>query len=235
MKTLKLFLLLFALIITSCTPTKFVNKQRIISILPRDASKWTLEECNKIIDFYSVTNSGSQLFNTAPLNLKVFIRALPLNKTVIKAIARKEVIEKRLNEDEYFPLLEDLLKEYTSLTYDPKRKSIVESDSNYTKGYSFKLYFENKSDPFEPIFLEDGYSYFFLENMDGNFSRVIEVMGLYAEDYIQLDGYLNVIVTFSPFAADGKRLFDSKDLNEGYRLVFNGLQSEPIVIEWNTN
>ncbi len=76
---------------------------------------------------------------------------------------------------------------------------------------AFKIYFENISDPYQPIFLEDGYSYFFLENAKGEFSRVTEVTGLFVEDYFQLDGYLDAIITFSPFSAGGKRLFETKD------------------------
>jgi hypothetical protein len=173
------------------------------------------------------------MFNSAPLAPNVFIRVLPLNKIVVTAIARKEVIEKRLDENEFILILKNYLEAYSSFTIDTIAGKIVEMDSTFSKGYSFKVFLENMTDPFEPIFLEDGYSYFFLENIKGSFSRITEVTGLYAEDYIQLDGYLNVIITFSPFAANGKRIFDSKDLNETYRMVFNGLQKEPIILQWN--
>jgi len=81
--------------------------------------------------------------------------------------------------------------------------------------------------------LEDGYSYFFLENLKGEFSRVTEVTGLFVEDYFQLDGYLEAVITYSLFSSSGKRIFNSNTLNESYKLIFNGLQKEPIIIRWN--
>ena len=68
--------------------------------------------------------------------------------------------------------------------------------------------------------------------MKGEFSRVTKVTGLFVEDYFQLDGYLDAIITFSPFSTTGKLLFAEKDLNESYMLIFNGLQSDPIGIKW---
>jgi hypothetical protein len=68
--------------------------------------------------------------------------------------------------------------------------------------------------------------------MNGEFSRVTEVAGLFVEDYLQLDGYLDVVITFSPFSSIGKRLFNSNTLNESYKLVFNGLQEDPIIVQW---
>ena len=230
-----LFILLPIFLFVSCSPAKFVNKEIILPITLKYPNLWTLEECNKIIDYYTVSNVNNNLFNNSPIGQDVFIRAMPFNKNTVLALTQKEIIEKRLPETDFFPILKYYLETYTNFTYDTINESIVEQDSNYSKGYSFRIFLENITDPFEPIFLEDGYSYFFLENMSGNFSRVVEVPGLFAEDYIQLDGYLNVIITFSPFSADGKRLFDNKDLNESYRLVFNGLQKEPIAIHWNLN
>jgi hypothetical protein len=155
-----------------------------------------------------------------------------LNKATIKAMSRKEVIEKRLKPEEYYKILNSYLTDFTSLKYDKNRKEIIEASPDFNKGYCFKVYFENISDPYRPIFLEDGYSYFFLENQIGEFSRVTEVTGLFVEDYFQLDGYLDAIITFSPFSNTGKQMFNSKDLNQSYRLVFNGLQNDSIVIQW---
>lgn len=220
------------LIISSCATLKYVNKDSISKILIKNAESWTLEECNKVLNFYTISNISNLLLNVGPINQKVVIKAMLLNTISIQAIAKKEMIEKRLGEKAYFQILKSYLDDFTNFTFDEKLNKIVESDSNFTKGYSFKIYFENISDPFEPIFLEDGYSYFFLENMNGDFSRVINVKGLFVEDYFQLDGYLNAIITFSPFSENDKRIFESKDLNEDYKLVFNGLQIEPIIIYW---
>ncbi len=231
----RLFILVLFFFFVSCSPASYVNKKIILPITLKLPNLWTLEDCNKIIDYYTISNVGSNLFNNSPTRQDVFIRAMPFNKNTVAAITKKEVIEKRLPQEDYLPILKSYLEAYTNYTYDASSGKIVEQDSNYSQGYSFKVFLENTTDPFEPIFLEDGYSYFFLENMNRSFSRVVEVTGLYAEDYIQLDGYLNVIITFSPFSVDGKRLFDNKDLNESYQLVFNGLQKEPISIQWNLN
>ena len=232
----KHLIILFPIIfLIGCTPAKFVTKKIILPITLKSPNLWTLEDCNKIIDYYTVSNFESNLFNNSPMRQDVFIRAMPFNNNAVAALAKKEIIEKRLPETDFVPILKNYLEAYTNFTYDSALKQIVEQDSNYSRGYSFKIFLENTTDPFEPIFLEDGYSYFFLENMNESFSRVIEVTGLYAEDYIQLDGYLNIIITFSPFSADGRRLFNNKDLNESYRLVFNGLQKDPVVIQWNLN
>lgn len=230
----KLFLTISILSFTfiSCSSIKYVNKKNITNIFNKGAINWNLEECNKILDFYTADNLSNRIFQKAPLNQKVFIKVLLLNKTSIKAMSRKEVIEKRLKSEEYYAILENYLSEFTSLKYDKKKNEIIEADPNFTKGYTFKIYFENISDPYQPIFLEDGYSYFFLENQSGEFSRVTEVTGLFVEDYFQLDGYLDAIITFSPFSNSDKRLFNTKDLNESYRLVFNGLQDDSIVIQW---
>lgn len=222
-------------VLFSCSPAKYVNKNNILPITLKSPNLWTLDECNKIIDYYTISNFASNLFSNAPISQDVFIRAMPFNKITVAALTKKEVIEKRLPEEEFFPIINNYLEAYTNYKYDFASDKIVEQDSNYSKGYSFKVFLENTTNPFEPIFLEDGYSYFFLENMDGSFSRVAEVTGLYAEDYIELDGYLNIIITYSPFSADGKRLFANKDLNESYRLVFNGLQKESIAIQWISN
>ena len=222
------FLAVF-LFVSSCSTVNNVYKRNIVKILPKEAITWDLAECNKILNFYTSHNSVNGI---GTVNQTVSIDALLLNKTSIKAIARKEVIEKRLDPNDYYSILNEYLMEFTSFSYNFSTGEIIESDSNFTKGYTFKIFFENISDPYQPIFLEDGYSYFFLENMDGEFSRVTQVTGLYVEDYFQLDGYLDAIITFSPFSTIGKRLFEEKNLNESYKLVFNGLLEEPISIKW---
>ncbi|MBK8945187.1 MAG: hypothetical protein IPM32_07940 [Ignavibacteriae bacterium] len=221
------FILIF--LITSCAISKFVSKESISKIIIKDAENWSIEECDKILNYYSCSNMEAPILNVNP---KVKIKVLLLNINSVKAIARKEVIEKRLLENEYFQILSNYLNEFTNFSYDEKLKKIVENNSDSLKGFSFKMYFENMSSPFEPIFLEDGYSYFFLENMNGNFSRITNVKGLFVEEYFQLDGYLNAIITFSQFDQNGKRIFNSSDLNEDYKIVFNGFQSNPINISW---
>jgi len=228
LKELSNFLLLIFIFFSCSFQTNYYKKT--VNVFPKDATKWNLAECNEILDFYTTDNFSDPTIKTVQ---KVYIKVLMLNKTSIKALARKEVIERRLQENDFYNILETYLREFTSLTYNNKRNEIIEVDPNYSNGYSFKIFFENISNPYERIFLQNGYSYFFLENMNGDFSRVINVTGRFVEDYFQLDDYLYTNIRFSPFATNNKRLFDSKDLNESYKLVFNGLQMEPIVIKWN--
>ena len=232
MKKFLLAISILSFTLISCSSIKYVNKKNLSITFSKDAKNWELSECDKILNFYTADNLSNHIFQTAPINQKVFVKALLLNETTVKAMSRKEVIEKRLKPEEYYDILANYLSQFTSLKYDKTRNEIIEADPNFTKGYCFKIYFENISDPYKPVFLEDGYSYFFLENKNGEFSRVTEVSGLFVEDYFQLDGYLDAIITFSPFSAAGKRLFETKDLNESYRLVFNGLQDDSIVIQW---
>lgn len=231
-KQILLFTLIF-IILSSCSAVKYVDTKKLETFYKNDPLTWNLKECNSILDFYTSDNLNNLLFNKGPINQDVIIKALLLNSTSVKALSRKEMIEKRLDKNDYYQILNSYLTEFTSLKYDASQNKIVEADSNFNKGYSFKMYFENITDPFRPILLEDGYSYFFLENLSGEFSRVTAVTGLFVEAYFQLDGYLDVIITFSPFSNSGKFLFESKDLNESYRLVFNGLKDEPIIIYWN--
>lgn len=225
--------ILTLLIFFGCSTTKYVDTKKLEKFYKHNPLSWNLDECNKILDFYTSNNFNNLMFNKGPINQDVIIKALLLNSTSVQALSRKEMIEKRLSEKDYYEILNAYLTDFTSLKYDASQKKIVEADSSFNRGYSFKMYFENITDPFRPILLEDGYSYFFLENLKGEFSRVTYVTGLFVEDYFQLDGYLDAIITFSPFSNNGKRLFESKDLNNSYKLVFNGLQTEPIIIEWN--
>ena len=229
-KIILLFLLI--LLLSGCSIQKYILSSKLNPNLLSSFYTLSIDDCNKIINFYLLSNNKKNMLSVLDKKPQVVINALPLNKNVILALSRKEAIEKRLNKQEYLERLKDLLESYTSFTIDTVSVKIVPSDSIFTAGYSFKLYLENQTEPYHPIFLEDGYSYFFLENMKGKFSRIIEVTGLYAEDYIQLDGYLNVVITFSPFATDGTKLFKNKDLDQDYKLIFNGLLDKPITLTW---
>lgn len=231
MKKILLAFLLLSLAVSSCASVNFAYKKLINTIVEKDAASWSLDECENVIKFYKNNNITNKIFSSGPGKEKVLIIAMPLNLNTIKAISRKEVINKRLKDSEFYKIFNNYLQDFTSYKYDTKLGKVVEADSNFSKGYSFKFHFENISDPYEPIFLEDGYSYFFLENPEGEFSRVTEITGLFVEDYFQLDGYLDAVVTYSPFSANGRRLFKDKDLNESYNLVFNGLRKEPIYIK----
>ncbi|MEE9430131.1 MAG: hypothetical protein V3V16_03760 [Melioribacteraceae bacterium] len=235
MKQIKIILILFftAYFLSGCYARKYVDRKSISPLLKKNASEWSLDECDKIIDHYKSSTLVNGVLNSPP-KTDVKIDVLLLNKNTIQALVRKEIIEKRLDSEDYKNNLKIYLEEFTSFTLDTNSLKIITADTNFTSGISFRLYLENITEPYRPIFLEDGYSYFFLENTDAKFSRIIDVTGLYVEDYIQLDGYLNVVVTFSPFASDGSMLFQTNNLDEDYKIIFNGLQKKPIIIEWKT-
>ena len=92
--------------------------------------------------------------------------------------------------------------------------------------------FINATDPYRPVDVEDGYEYFFLENSSGDFSRVVEISGNYADNHFFLSDYLSVIVTFSRTSDEGKVLFPDENYESGYKLIFNALESDPIIIDW---
>lgn len=234
---LLIFLGLFSLAELQCTSVKKVTKGEIEKIINRPSSQWTVEDCNTIIDFSSCSNTGGYWSNDMAMKFSgndVFIRAVRLSIPSIEAMAAKEAILKRLSKEEYTANLKYLLEEYTNHTYNIEKDSIerkiIHEDS--LKGMSFKVYFQNATDPYRPIDVEEGYEYFFLENYKGEFSRIREISGDYAENHFFLADYLNVTITFSRFTDDGIEIFDDDTFLEGYKLVFNALQDDPIVIEW---
>ena len=105
-------------------------------------------------------------------------------------------------------------------------------DEGSLKGRSFQITFQNVSNPYRTIDLEDGYSYFFLENDKGEFTRVTEISGDFADNHLVLADYLKVYVTFSRLTDEGKQLFPDESMRTGYKLIFNGLQKEPIILEY---
>ena len=109
MKGTHYFLLALIFFLISCITPTYVNQKEIIKILPKDAVTWNLEECNEILDFYTTDNLPKNLFQKAPINQKVYIKILLLNKSTVKAMSRKEMIEKRLDEEDYYTILKNYL------------------------------------------------------------------------------------------------------------------------------
>ncbi len=86
----KLLLALSALSFTlfSCSSINYVNKKiELLIFFQKMPLVGAYEECNKILTFYTADNRSNQIFQKAPLNQKVFIKALLLNKTSIKAMS----------------------------------------------------------------------------------------------------------------------------------------------------
>lgn len=226
----KIFIL-FVVFLSACTSSIYVRKNTLTSLVNGNPLEWDLVRCNKILEFYTIENRVNKIFSKGEINKRIYIKAIPLNINTVKALSRKEIIEKRLKNEEYYGILSFYLKEFTDLRLDPKTSKIIEINDS-SRGYSFKVYFENITSPYSPIYLEDGYSYFFLENSNGDFSRVNNVSGLFVDDFFRVDDFLDAIITFAPTNDEGKKLFSSSNLEESYTLVFNGLEKEPLRLSW---
>jgi len=231
------FFILSSFLLISCgTPTnlsfKLLSKVGSPSVLD-----WTIEDCENVIKSYTRTNyldSEGDINTYADLYNDVFISAIPLLPKVIKAIAKKEAILKRLNTDEFFGILDDYLYIYTDYKYDRQFDRLVYTNPNPDSaiGLSFQLKFENRTNPYHPIEVNSGYEYFFLENDTLNFARVVEVGGRYSETDIYLADFLNVTVRFNSKNNRGIPLFKNSSFDDGFKIVFNALQNEPIILNW---
>jgi hypothetical protein len=225
------------IMLISCRPVKKVSKVGIEEIIANSSASWTVEECDAIINYSSCSNIEDYWSNDLAMTLStydVFITAVRLDKTSIQALVRKEAILKRIPHKDYLDRLKFYLEDYTNYMYDTTTSRVVRKKVNEDslKGLSFKIKFINATDPYGPIDIEDGYEYFFLENKNGQFSRVVEISGDYADNHFFLSDYLNVIVTYSRFTEEGKPLFINDNFEEGYKLVFNAMDNDPIIIDW---
>jgi hypothetical protein len=232
MKNLVAILSLICMLLLSCAPAVKTITPNLSVIIDKPSYEWTLEECEKIISFYKSQNYSKTWDDQIITSDDAIIEAVPLNKIVIQAVARKEGLNKRLSEKEYFQKLETMLENYTDYKFDPENKEIIKTEDNLENGLAFQITFQNNTNPYKPIILEDGYDYFFLENLNGMFSRVIEVSGIFADQVFQLDGFLPVTVTFSKITDEGTNIFENNEIESIYKLVFNGLQTRPIELLW---
>ncbi len=235
-----LFCLIAIILIASCRPVKKVTKVDINEILIKPSSEWTVEECDEIINYSSCSNVEGYWNSDIALTFSsydVFINAVVLDKTSIQAIVRKEAVLKRIPHKDYLDRLRYYIEDYTNFTYDTASGSVVKKNisEDSLKGLSFKIKFVNATDPYRPIDIEDGYEYFFLENNRGDFGRVVQISGDYADNHFFLTDYLSVIVTFSRTTDEGRILFPDENFDSGYKLVFNALDSDPIVIDWKVS
>ncbi|MBU1095089.1 MAG: hypothetical protein KKB34_01300 [Bacteroidetes bacterium] len=233
------FLLFLTFLIStfSCSSSSYISKTDVNLILAKNSFEWTLEECQTIINFNTVSNYGqyfSKSLAIESMSASVFVTAIPLTENVIKAHARKEAIQKRLSELDHISVLKNYYEMYTSYKFsykqDEKLLEITRSDT--IKGLSFNVVFENQTSPYRPIEIKDGYEYFFLENPSGQFARVTEISGRYAETDFYLTDFLNVIITFSPKTDDGALLFNPAIATENYKLILNGIDEKPIILNW---
>ncbi len=233
------FFLLFiiSLLSTGCTGAKKVSANSINKIAVKFANDWTVEDCNLIIAMSSVSNKDHYISGSIAYELSgtdVFISAMPMTDLTIKAIAKKQALLKRLTDTDLNQLLKDYFHDYTNYEYIPEKDSLIKRDipQDSLKGLTFQVVFQNNTDPYRPIILERGYDYFFLENTAGDYARVVEISGRYAETDFYLTDYLGVNITFSRTSDNGKPVIDSMLMLTDFKLVFNGLDDDPVELEW---
>jgi hypothetical protein len=234
-----LYSLILIILTASCRPVKKATKVDINEILAKPSSEWTVDECDEIINYSSCSNVGGYWNSDLAFTFSsydVFINAVMLDVTSIQAIVRKEAILKRIPQKDYLDRLRFYIEDYTNYTYDTASGSVVKKNisRDSLKGLSFKIKFINATDPYRPIDIEDGYEYFFLENNRGDFGRVVQISGDYADNHFFLTDYLSVIVTFSRTTDEGRVLFKDENYESGYKLVFNALDNDPINIYWKS-
>jgi hypothetical protein len=218
-------------ICSGCGQTAPITSVRLNDILSKPFTSWTTEECDNIIKLSTLSNSTGM--NADEFYDDVYIKATKIDVISIPALVRKEAILQRMSKRDFINRLKFYLEEFTNYTYDTSLAIITDKalTGNPLKGWAFQITFENVSNPYRMIDLEEGYAYFFLENNEGAFARVVEVSGDFADNHFYLGDYLRVFVIFSRTMDDGTLLFPNEKYIKDYKLIFNGLQDTPIVLE----
>ncbi|MBU0559387.1 MAG: hypothetical protein KJ799_08785 [Bacteroidetes bacterium] len=214
-----------------------VDVSKFSNIFSKPSLEWSLDECNSVIDYYTSSNKDKFMSRNIFIKLStddVLIEALQLNAFVVQALARKEAVQKRLSFEEMKKSIRKNLELYTNYTADIESGMLVKKSNvvDSLNTISFKVLFENNSDPFRPIEIDAGYEYFFLQNKENQYSRVVEIAGNYVDVNFTLDGFLNVLITFSNYNDEHVKLFEDDAIDFNCQLVFNALQDDPIVLEW---
>ncbi len=214
------------------------KKKTVDAPLQQSPDSWSLDDCDNIMHYYTGLNKRGLklLYNPGSRSAeKILIKAMPLNKHTISARMRKQAINRRLSTEEFHRRLQVELADYTNWTMDSTLTKIIHKSSigdTLLNEITFKLRFQNISEPHSSIEVFRAEEAFFLENLNGEFTRVIALGGLDADDYFVLVSDLTQEFTFSLLTDAGKKLtYDEKTYNQ-FKLIFNGLQSNPIVVEW---
>jgi hypothetical protein len=236
-----IFLLLAILPMQGCEISQTVKKlppDDLGKLVSSNHEEWTHEECLRIIASYSAYNERgqSQKLSIGPRTYEdVYIYATPYTKNVVCARMRKESINRRTSPAQFRANLKDELEYYTNWTLDIDTGEIVSKASvgdSLLDEITFTVYFENISSPPRTIDVFRAEEGFFLENDSGDFTRVIAVAASeFDENFILVNDY-TMELTFSLLTDDGKRLAYYENTYKNYKLVFNGLQKTPIVVEW---
>lgn len=195
-----------------------------------------IEECQRIIDNSTATNGYTNLTSQKLTSDVVKIEAVPLTIEVIKAMVKKRALERRWPHKDYIKVLDQELDAFTNFRYDKISnkivpKSTIDTTSSYTM--SFKISIENNTDPFRIIEIDGGFECFFLENENGLFGRAEGITDDFLFDYLLIDGFMSTIVTFKTKNDFGQKLFADGKIPEKFGLVFNGIQTDPIKLDWH--
>ncbi len=78
-KIIKLILFfLIILFLSDCSSTKYVSSSDLNPNLSKSFNTLSIDDCNKIINFYSLTNNRKNVFGVMDKKPQVVINALPL-------------------------------------------------------------------------------------------------------------------------------------------------------------
>lgn len=234
-----LSILFLSSVLISCYDKNIV-KNESVDIPGRPFCEWSLEECRQARNKFTINNSRNVITSSGVVQIhsaELFIELTLFTPEVIMANVREDAILKRLSKESLLANYKYQLEYYTNFIYDIEKDTVINNpgiSNDSLSGITFKIHFENRTDPYRQITVKDGYEYIFLENKAGEFSRVIEIGGLFAEQNIYINDFLDVEVTFSAYNDEGKLLFENQKLFDGFKVVFNKLLDEPIIISFNT-
>jgi hypothetical protein len=232
-------LALLATLISCATPlpARKVSKTSLDDALSKSPEIWTVHECEKVISYFTAYNQKGYNQKRSDYSIRtedVFIKATALNRHVIAARTRKESLNRRLSSSELRERLKVELEDYTNFTLHPDSGEIVPKSvpqDSLLKEYSFLLYFENISLPHRNIEVYRAEEGFFLENEKGEFTRATDFWGLEIEENFVLLTDLKATITFSATTDGGKEFVLNEENLKNHKLVFNGLQSDPIIVK----
>ncbi|MCG8608496.1 hypothetical protein MJD09_26345 [bacterium] len=222
---------------TTPLPVTKISKTSLDYILEKSPAVWTVPECEKVISYFTAYNQKGYNQKRSDYSVRtedVFIRATALNKYVIAARTRKESLNRRLPSKVFKKRLKVELEDYTNFTLHADSVKLVPKSvplDSLLKEYSFLLYFENISLPHRNIEVYRAEEGFFLENEKGEFTRALDFWGLGVEENFVLLSDLKATITFSAVTDEGKEIVLNEENMKNYKLVFNGLQPDPIIVK----
>lgn len=233
---------LLPLVLNGCleliSPGQKPAKRNIEIILGSSPESWTVAQCEAVVKKFTAFNKKGYQSKISDYSIRtedVYIKVTPLNEAVIAARIRKDAINKRWPLKAYRERLKVELEDYTNFTLDVdtgKIKSKQVPADSLLKEFSFLVHFENISLPFRNIEVYKAHEGFFLEDASGKYSRVIDFWGSEVEENFVLVSDLKGTITFSALTDDGEELQFDQDTMKGCQLVFNGLQTKPVIVKW---